>query len=274
MLSFLVRRLALLKLVVFPVSFGLVVENSLAGIINVALGNRSTYSMTNKWSNDSSQSSLSGTAAPLAYSGNTWNQFSTLTPSAANLLTSDGVTTSVSFDVTGYKDSPGDHGGVGILDLLGAGLHSDGPSTSGGFNPSPNTLPSLNITGLNDSWTYRLVIVSGGNYNNSNEWNIGGTPTFSDPNTPSGFIGGISQFSASDTNQRSSWVKDVNYVIFEDLQSVGGVLTVKDRAINDKFSINGFQLEGSAIVPEPTSMAIFGLGAISMAFRARRNRVV
>ena len=240
--------------------------------INVALGQRSSYPMAGIASGDVSQSSTPGTAAPLTYSGSTWNQVGGISPSATGLLDSEGVATTVGFFVTGYKATVGDHGGAGILQLLGAGIHADGPATSGDYNPDPNTLPGLTLTGLNDSWTYSLAVVSGGNYNNTNQWNIGGTATFTNPSTPSGFIGGTSLTTASSNGQRSTWVDGVNYVVFPNLTSVGGSLTVLDRAVTDKFSMNGFQLQVTA-VPEPSTccMALAGLacGGYSL-FRRRR----
>jgi hypothetical protein len=66
----------------------------------------------------------------------------------------------------------------------------------------------------------------------------------------------------------------VNYVVFPNVTSVGGSLTVLDRAVSDKFSMNGFQLQVTA-VPEPSTcaMALAGLafGSYSM-FRRRRTR--
>jgi len=241
--------------------------------INVALGERSSYPMAGIASGDVFQSSTPGTAAPLTYSGSTWNQVGGSSPSATGLLDSEGVATSVGFSVTGYVNIVGDHGGAGILQLLGAGIHADGPATSGGFNPDPNTLPGLTLTGLNDSWTYSLAVVSGGNYNNTNQWNIGGTATFTDPSTPSGFIGGASLTTASDNGQRSTWVDGVNYVVFPNLTSVGGSLTVLDRAVTDKFSMNGFQLQVTA-VPEidPNSLgSVLALvvGALGLLERRR-----
>lgn len=249
--------------------------NAFGGVvINVALGNRGTYSMAGAASNNADQSSTPGTAAPLTYLGSTWNQplVSTPTPSISGLLDSQGNATSVGFSVTGYKDSVGDHGGSEILNLLGAGVHADGPSTNGGYEPENNTLPTLTINGLNDTWEYTLAIVSGGNYNNTNEWNIGGTATFSDPTTPSGFTGGTTLTTASDTSQRSTWVQGVNYVLFTNLKSVGGVITVRDRAVVDKFSLNGFQLEfTSTAVPEPATW-VMGLGGLGYLIRRSAKR--
>ena len=259
-----------------------------AAIINVAFGFRGQYGMDGVASNNSAESATSGTAAPLAYTGTKWNE-----PGhdefdgqldAANLLTSTGQQTAVGLSLANYPSSVDDHGGSGILRLLGAGIHADGPSLTGGFSPSAGTLPSLTLTGLDDSLTYTLVIISGGNYSNGNQWNIGGTPTFSNPQTPTGFSGGTTLTTASDTNQRGTWVEGVNYVVFSGVQTVGGTIKVWDRNIDlnssidgeDKFSINGFQLEGTfpTAVPEPGTWALglCGLTAlVSGAFRQRRR---
>jgi hypothetical protein len=270
------KKLFVFGAVVAVATFVVAPVHAQSQILNVALGNRSTYSMSGIASNNATQSGTPGTAAPLAYSGSTWNQFGTNSPSGSGLLDSLGVATTVGFSVTGYKDAPGDHGGAGILQLLGAGVHADGPSTSGGWNPDPNTLPTLTLTGLNDSWTYSLAIVSGGNYNNTNQWNIGGTATFANPTTPSGFVGGTSLTTASNTGQRDTWVNGVNYVLFTNLTSVGGSLTVQDLSLNDKFSMNGFQLEvtSSTGVPEPgewAAMGILGAGLTGLVLRKRRK---
>jgi hypothetical protein len=240
-----------------------------AAIINVAFGFRGQYGMDGVASNNSAESATSGTAAPLAYTGTKWNEPGPL--GAATLLTSTGRQTAVGLSLANYPSSVDNHGGSGILRLLGAGIHADGPSLTGGFSPSAGVLPALTLTGLDDSQTYTLVIVSGGSYDNINEWNVGGTPTFTDPQTSSGFTGGTTLTTSSNTNQRGTWVSGVNYVAFTGLQSVGGTIIVRDRAINDKFSINGFQL---AAVPEPGTWALglCGLTAlVSGAFRQRRR---
>jgi hypothetical protein len=243
-----------------------------ASTINSALGNRNQYSMTGIASGNATQSSTPGTAAPFTYSGNTWNQ---LGFSGNDLLDSDGNSTTVDYVLSQYKSNVNDHGGSGILQILGAGVHSDGPTTTGDpFNPNPSTLPNLTLTGLDDNLTYKLAIISGGNYNNNNEWNIGGTATFSDPSTPTGFTGGTTLTTFSDTSQRSAWVQGVNYVQFTGLRSVGGSLTVQNRALNDKFSMNGFQLQADSnptSVPGP--LPVLGAGAAFGFSRKLRKRI-
>ena len=234
--------------------------------INSALGNRNLYSMDGTASDNAAQSSTPGTAAPLTYSGTRWNQ---LGSSGTDLLDSDGNPTTVDYVLSQYKSDPGDHGGDGILKLLGAGVHSDGPSTTGDYNPDSNTLPNLTLTGLDDTLTYRLSIISGGNYNNINEWNIGGTATFSDPSTPTGFTGGTTLTTNSDTSLRSAWVEYVNYVQFTGLRSVNGSLTVQNRAVNDKFSMNGFQLQAD---PVPAPLPVLGSAAALGFCRRLRSR--
>lgn len=260
------------------------VSHADAGIINVAFGNRGPYGMNGVASNDSAESATSGTAAPLVYSGTTWNEpivNDTRLIQASNLLTSTGVSTNVGLTLTDYADSVNDHGGIGILRLLGAGVHADGPKTTGGFNPNPGTLPALTLTGLNDLLTYTLVIISGGNYSNVNEWNIGGTPHFGDAQTPTGFQGmGITLTTFSDINQRGTWVEGVNYVVFTGQRSVGGVIKVWDRNIDlvppithhEKFSINGFQLQGVIAVPEPGTWVLGLCGLTAVVGGALRNR--
>jgi hypothetical protein len=146
--------------------------------------------------------------------------------------------------------------------------------TTGDSNPDPNTLPNLTLTGLNDNLTYRLSIISGGNYNNSNQWNIGGTATFSDSSippgsTPTGFDGGTTLTTNSDTDQRSAWVAGVNYVQFTGLKSVNGCLTVYNMAVNDKFSMNGFQLQAD---PVPAPLPVLGSAAALELCRRLRSR--
>ena len=241
--------------------------------INSALGDRSQYSMAGTASGNAAQSSTPGTAAPFTYSGTTWNQ---LGSTGNNLLDSDGNNTTVDYVLSQYKDvGIGDHGGSGILQLLGAGVHSDGPLTTGGFNPDPNTLPNLTLTGLDDNLTYRLSIISGGNYNNSNQWNISGTATFLDPPTgsiPLEFTGGTTLTTNSNTSQRSAWVEGVNYVQFTGLRSVNGSLTVQNLALNDKFSMNGFQLQAD-LIPVPAPLPLLGVGAAFGFSRNLRKRI-
>jgi hypothetical protein len=64
--------------------------------------------------------------------------------------------------------------------------------------------------------------MSGGSCDNTNQWNIGGTPAFANPHTPTDFTGGTTLTTASSTEQRSAWVEGVNYVLFSRLTSVGG----------------------------------------------------
>lgn len=106
--------------------------------------------------------------------------------------------------MSGYKDAPGDHGGDGILQFLGAEIHADGPGTTGGWHPDAGIIPSLTLTGLNDSLTCSLAIIRGGNYDNTNQWNVGGTATFLDPSTPTGFEGGLTLTTTSSTEQEAA----------------------------------------------------------------------
>jgi hypothetical protein len=245
-----------------------------AATINVALGNRALYPMAGISSDNPFQSSSPGTAAPLAYDGNTWNEPGGASPASNNLLDSTGFATPVGFALTGYKDAVGDHGGTGILQLLGAGVHADGPATTGGYHPEPGTLPSLTISGLNDTWTYTLALISGGNYNNTNFWNIDGTAVFSDPTSPLSFVGGTTLTTQSNTALRYEWILGVNYVVFSDLKSTGGSLVVQNIALNDKFSLNGFQLQvsstGLSAIPEPSHMlALTALLSAAVGWRRR-----
>jgi hypothetical protein len=67
------------------------------------------------------------------------------------------------------------------------------------------------------------------------------------------------------------WTPDNSWSVSGTLASIGltpGTYAIVDALTNESITI---QIVPSAAVPEPTSMAIFGLGALGMAYRARRK---
>ena len=236
----------------FEVDGKIVYTGTPSGIINVAMGNRSTYSMAEIASNNYSQSATPGTAAPLTYDGNTWNQGT----SGTNLLDSKGSTTSVDFSISQYKDGPGDWGGSGILQFFGAGMHSDG-GHGGGWQPDPGTFPTLSITGLDTSHIYDLYLVTrdGGGCNNT--FTVGGTINATDPANPL-IIGGTTLQADNSAGNGATWVENQNYVHFAALvPDSGGTITVVENTLGGRYCVNGFQLKdmGSGAVPDYTTWA-------------------
>jgi hypothetical protein len=85
---------------------------------------------------------------------------------------------------------------------------------------------------------------------------------------PASFTSGVQAFKGSATWSLTAQ----QYAVFLQAPTSGDVYAFADT-IDD---LNGGpQVIGQyAVVPEPTSMAIFGLGALGMAYRARRKRTV
>ena len=178
-----------------------------AQVINVAFGGRGNYPMAGAISTDSKQSATAGTAAPLVYTGSTWTQGN----SGTGLKDSDGNTTGVGFATSNFKSAVGDHGGAGKLNLIGEGLHSDHGYGINGWTPDAGKSPTLAITGLDPGKAYDLVIISGGNYNGRNSFNVGATSVdWTAPQEPV-FVGGTTLECNRDQTKGYAWFEGVNH---------------------------------------------------------------
>ena len=90
---------------------------------------------------------------------------------------------------------------------------------------------------------------------------------------PASFTSGVQAFKGSATWSLTAQ----QYAVFLQAPTSGDIYAFADT-IDD---LNGgpqligqYSVGSSAAVPEPTSMAIFGLGALGMAYRARRKSMV
>ncbi len=90
---------------------------------------------------------------------------------------------------------------------------------------------------------------------------------------PASFTVGIQAFRGSATWSLTA----EQYAAFSQAPTSGDVYAFANEIgdLNGGPKVIGqYSVVGSAAVPEPTSMAIFGLGALGMAYRARRKRMV
>jgi hypothetical protein len=101
-----------------------------------------------------------------------------------------------------------------------------------------------------------------------NIWSMdNGTPD------PASFTSGVRAFKGSATWSLTAQ----QYAVFLQASTSGDVYAFAERLsdLNGGPQVIGqYSVVGSAAVPEPTSMAIFGLGALGMAYRAKRKRTV
>jgi hypothetical protein len=175
-----------------------------------------------------------------------------------DLSTVNQVTISATSGFSLVSKSGDDFIGVYLKDffLLG-GSSFDFDSNAGGslvyFNATSDGKPSLfresNDPGLNI-------------YNMDN-----GTPS------PASFTAGAQAFKGSATWSLTAQ----QYAVFLQAPTSGDVYAFAGTIVDldgGPQVIGQYSFVSSAAVPEPTSMAIFGLGALGMAYRARRKRMV
>jgi hypothetical protein len=89
---------------------------------------------------------------------------------------------------------------------------------------------------------------------------------------PASFTSGVQAFKGSATWSLTAQ----QYAVFLQASTSGDVYAFasSEGDLDGGQVIGQYSVVGSAAVPEPTSMAIFGLGALGMAYRARRKRMV
>ena len=173
-----------------------------------------------------------------------------------DLSTVNQVTISATTGLSLASVSGSDSDGVYLKDLLGDRVFS----TSGATRLAGANLVYFNATSDGSPSLFR-----GGSPDDPglNIWSMDdGTPN------PASFTSGVQAFKGSATWSLTAQ----QYAVFLQAPTSGDVYAFADD-IND---LNGVpQVIGQySVVPEPTSMAIFGLGALGMAYRARRKSMV
>ena len=125
--------------------------------------------------------------------------------------------------------------------------------TLGGLDAGNSYRVQLWVNDSKKDILYNRVQIGGDGSNTEVKTNVAGT---------FGAIGQfvIGTFTATGSSQQ---------ITFVGLTDVDGITTYSRNPIVNAFQL---RLESSAPVPEPASMAIFGLGALGFAYRARRKR--
>jgi hypothetical protein len=176
-----------------------------------------------------------------------------------DLTTVNKVTISATSGLSLASVSGTDNQGVYLEDLFapaGSSFQIDNDSDVGGSlvysNATSDGTPRLNSTATDPG----LNIYSMDN----------GTPN------PASFTSGVQAFKGSATWSLTA----EQYAVFLQASTSGDVYAFasSEGDLDGGQVIGQYSVVGSAAVPEPTSMAIFGLGALGMAYRARRKRMV
>lgn len=237
---------------VLALSFALAQSPANAEVVNINLtsGNGGNANQT-----------MDGTAftigaAPLAYTGSTWNDLGGLT--SAGLTDSDGVATGIGLSVDGGGNSQAgftfsqiDGIVVGTADILDNYL-----AANNGFGPALAGPLTISFTGLDDTSIYDFSFVSVGDTAGQ-----GGSFT----------IGG-STLSTTGTSTDGPLAEGDNFVTFSGVTSTGGSLDVSftNGPGSASFAaLNAIQINVTAI-PEPSSAA--ALLAISGGLLVGRRR--
>lgn len=172
-----------------------------------------------------------------------------------DLSTVNQVTISATSGLSLVSKSGSDGDGVYLKDFFGTQVFS----TSGSSRLAGANLVYFNATSDGSPSLYRDDDDDPG----LNIWSMdNGTPD------PASFTSGVQAFKGSATWSLTAQ----QYAVFLQAPTSGDVYAFAD-SIDD---LNGGpQVIGQySVVPEPTSMAIFGLGAFGIAYRAKRKRTV
>jgi hypothetical protein len=176
-----------------------------------------------------------------------------------DLTTVNKVTISATSGLSLASVSGGDNQGVYLEDLLapaGSSFQINNNSDVGGSlvysNATSDGTPRL----YGDATDPGINIFSMDN----------GTPN------PASFTSGVQAFKGSATWSLTA----EQYAVFLQASTSGDVYAFasSEGDLDGGQVIGQYSVVGSAAVPEPTSMAIFGLGALGMAYRAKRKRTV
>jgi hypothetical protein len=194
------------------------------------------------------ETSLEGSAwtsaiSPLAYTGTTWTEYSDAGASDIPDSNDDSGST-VGFTLEGEDNSSnnGSSAGTAITQSVVFG------------NPDPL---KLTFTGLDDSKTYNIFLVSAYDGGYGGSFTIGSSPA---------------EVSAGDS-ALTDFVAGENYVEFTNVTPIDKQIVINETAggtYGGYAMLNGFQLE---VAPEPSTYAMLfgGLGMLIMVSRLRRK---
>jgi len=184
----------------------------------------------------------SSAISPLAYTGTTWTEgnsgeFSNIPDS------NDDAGSTVGFTVTSDNSSNG-------------GSSAGTAITQATIFGNPNDL-TLTITGLDDSKTYNIYLVSAYDGGYGGSFTIGSSPA---------------KVSAGDSGD-TDFVAGQNYVEFTNITPSSNQIVINETAggtYGGYAMLNGFQLQ---VAPEPSTYAMLfgGLGMLVMVSRLRRK---
>lgn len=198
----------------------------------------------------------SSTISPLDYAGTVWTD--TTSPSGTNLAWSDSTlgNSGISYTFSAPNGAPLAHSlTTGSSLPLFAGMQYD--------QSSPMT---MTFSGLDPTQTYDLVFAF---YQQAN--GRGQTYALTVGSTPDS----TTEVMADSGSQGTTFANGVNYVEFTNVSSDGtGHVTITDTTASDNTYtlLSGFQVAQVPVsTPEPTSVALIGLGVLALLVVSRRR---
>jgi hypothetical protein len=213
---------------------------SLIGALLLSVVGTAAASTINVDFGPTNQALFSGTGAS-SDTGTTWNSLTS--SGGTNLLNSLGSVTTIGVSTTAsqeYSDS-------GTNELL-----IDRTFVSGTWDSF-----DVILSGLNDLSIYNLYVY-GSNTNYASLYTVGAESGFA--------LGSVIAPPYSEDN---------HYALLNLLNSTGGSMTLNVARYNSSGAavISGFQLEEISAVPEPSVIALFGLGLVGLGLARRRRQV-
>ena len=176
-------------------------------------------------------------------SDNTWNYFNPVgVPDAGDSITVSGVTFTLGGTWTGSYADP-----TGLNHLQGDRIFTQFGNTG-----------ELTISGLIDGGKYNIALISAGG---TTDYTIGATTLMATAASAGSNLNGALSFTPGGT-----------HVLFNEIEATGGSITIGARqAGGSSFGVlAGLQVQ-SVAVPEPSLLALLGIGATILLAARRRN---